>query len=286
MKKPLPFKIPKLTNTAIVFQIDKGAFYGQLHQHEECQISLILKGKGTLVVADAIHYYKAGDLIILGGQQPHVFRNDDQNGLMHTVFFSPLSFGDTFLELEEGQGVAAFYAFAKAGFRSNATADIYALFQHLHRAKGIHKLSYFLQLIAVLEVAKKQRLSTFIYDKKISEIDGQKMNAIFEYSLQHFSEPISLTTIADIAAMSPNAFCKYFKKRTNKTYFQFLTEMRIAHSCKLLRDRPELGIAGISEASGFQTLSHFNRNFKKLLDVSPSTYRKNQLLHHQGRPLY
>lgn len=229
------------------------------------------------MVADAVHYYKSGDLIILGGQQPHVFRNDDENGRMHSVFFSPTSFGATFINLEEGKGVASFYAFAKAGFKLKTTSSLTALFEHLSRVKGIYKLSYFLQLIAVLQVAKKEQLSSFVYQKKISEIDGQKMNAIFEYSLQHFAESITLQQIAAIAAMSPNAFCKYFKKRTNKTYFQFLTEMRIAHSCKLLRDKPEMGIAAISEASGFQTLSHFNRKFKSVQGRSPSRYRDKEL---------
>jgi AraC-like DNA-binding protein/quercetin dioxygenase-like cupin family protein len=272
--KALPFKIPKPSNTAIIFQVDKGSFYGQLHQHEELQISLIQKGRGTLVVADAIHHYQEGDLLILGGNQPHVFRNENTQGIMHTVFYSPLSFGKTFLDLEEGKGVGDFYSFAKAGFKIKASPDIYALFEYLTKAKGIHRLSYFLQLIAILKVAKRETLSSFVYGKKISEIDGQKMNAIFDYSLEHFSEPIYLAEVAKVAAMSPNAFCKYFKKRTNKTYFQFLTEVRLEHACKLLRNNHELSVVHISEAAGFQTLSHFNRKFRQYKMCAPSTYRK------------
>jgi AraC-like DNA-binding protein/quercetin dioxygenase-like cupin family protein len=272
--KALPFKIPKPSNTAIIFQIDKGSFYGQLHQHEELQISLIQKGRGTLVVADAIHYYQEGDLLILGGNQPHVFRNENAHGMMHTVFYSPLSFGKTFLDLEEGKGVGDFYAFAKAGFKIKASPDIISLFEFMSKAKGIHRLSYFLQLIAILKVVKRETLSSFVYGKKISEVDGQKMNAIFDYSLQNFSEPIYLAEVAEVAAMSPNAFCKYFKKRTNKTYFQFLTEVRIEHACKLLRNHHDLSIVDISEAAGFQTLSHFNRKFKQYKMCSPTSYRK------------
>ena len=73
--------------------------------------------------------------------------------------------------------------------------------------------------------------------------------------------------------MSTNGFCKYFKKRTNKTYFQFLTEIRITKACTLLKENPELSIAAIAELSGFQTLSHFNRKFKYYKKVSPSIYR-------------
>jgi AraC-like DNA-binding protein/quercetin dioxygenase-like cupin family protein len=272
--KALPFKIPKPSNTAIIFQVDKGSFYSQLHQHEELQISLIIKGRGTLIVADAVHHFEEGDLLILGGHQPHVFRNENDQGIMHSVFYSPLSFGKTFLDLEEGKGVGAFYTFAKAGFKIKSTSDIAAIFEHLARAKGIHRLSYFLQLIAVLKVARRETLSSFVYGKKISEVDGQKMNAIFDYSLQHFSETVYLEQIAKVASMSPNAFCKYFKKRTNKTYFQFLTEVRIEHACKLLRNNHEISILNISEAAGFQTLSHFNRKFRQYKMCSPSIFRR------------
>lgn len=275
--KALPFKIPKPSNTAIIFQIDEGTFYGQLHQHEELQISLIQKGRGTLLVADTFHHYEEGDLLVLGGNQPHVFRNENTEGLMHSVFYSPLSFGHTFLALEEGKGVGDFYAFAKAGFKVKATPDISALFAFMAKAKGIHRLSYFLQLLAILKVARRETLSSFVYGKKISEVDGQKMNDIFEYSLEHFSETVYLEDVSKVAAMSPNAFCKYFKKRTNKTYFQFLTEIRLEHACKLLRNHSDTSVADISAAAGFQTLSHFNRKFRQHKKCSPTVFRKMSL---------
>ena len=54
--KVLPFKIPKPEKDAFVFQIDDDeAFYDKLHQHEEIQLSYIVKGKGTLIVGDAIN---------------------------------------------------------------------------------------------------------------------------------------------------------------------------------------------------------------------------------------
>ncbi len=271
--KVLPFKIPKPSNTAIVFQVDAGQFYGQLHQHEELQISIIQQGKGTLLIADTIHHFQEGDVFVIGGQQPHVFRNEQADALMHTIFFSPHSFGDSFLDLEEGKGVGEFYAFAKAGFKTTTTTELTTTFKALSKSEGLIRLSYFLQLIDLLKNCDSEPISSFIYDKKISEADGKKLHRIFEYSLQHFSEPIQLEEIAHIAAMSTNGFCKYFKKRTNKTYFQFLTELRISHACKLLKENTTLPIADVAELSGFQTLSHFNRKFKLHKKMSPRTYK-------------
>tara|TARA_R110000868_G_scaffold99603_5_gene274066 strand:+ start:938 stop:1168 length:231 start_codon:yes stop_codon:yes gene_type:complete len=74
--------------------------------------------------------------------------------------------------------------------------------------------------------------------------------------------------------MTKNAFCKYFKKRTNKTYIQFLNELRIEHASQLLRKSIEQPIAEISELSGFNNLSNFNRQFKNIKGHSPSFARK------------
>ena len=272
--KVLPFKIPKPSNTAIIFQVDRGEFYGQLHQHQELQISHIIKGNGTLLIADTIHHFQEGDVFVIGGQQPHVFRSEDTDALMHTVFFNPASFGNSFLDLEEGKGVQEFYAFAKAGFKTIATQDLISTFKAIAQEEGLSRLAHFLLLIELLTQSEYTPVSSFVYPKKISEADGKKLHRIFEYSLQNFPKPIQLEDIAHIAAMSTNGFCKYFKKRTNKTYFQFLTEIRIKQSCKLLKEQPELPIAVIAELSGFQTLSHFNRKFKLYRNTSPSTYRR------------
>ena len=74
--------------------------------------------------------------------------------------------------------------------------------------------------------------------------------------------------------MTPNAFCRYFKQRTNKTYFTFLNEIRIERACKLLRDK-ECLITEVAEKSGFKYISNFNRKFKEIVGKSPSDYRSN-----------
>ncbi len=59
--KVLPFKIPKPERDALIYQEDRASvFYDKFHQHEEIQISIILEGKGTLIVGDTINYYNEG----------------------------------------------------------------------------------------------------------------------------------------------------------------------------------------------------------------------------------
>ena len=74
--------------------------------------------------------------------------------------------------------------------------------------------------------------------------------------------------------MNKNSFCRYFKKRTNKTFFQFLIEIRIDNASKLITSSPDLSIAMISEQCGFGTIANFNRKFKEIKGVTPTDYRR------------
>lgn len=89
--KIFPFKIPKQLNQNLVVQVDQGeSFYNKLHQHEEIQIAYIVKGQGKLIIADSIHPYKPGDIFVIGGNSPHLFKSMELNeGSSHmiSVFF-------------------------------------------------------------------------------------------------------------------------------------------------------------------------------------------------------
>ncbi|HEX9957475.1 MAG TPA: AraC family transcriptional regulator, partial [Fibrella sp.] len=89
----------------------------------------------------------------------------------------------------------------------------------------------------------------------------------------HFHESIKLDTVADLAGLTPSAFCRYFKVRTNKTFVDFVTEVRIGHACKLLINS-DLSISQIGYESGFRTMSNFNRQFRDVTGQTPSQYVK------------
>ena len=90
--KVFPFKISKPKDVVLIYQEDVGKnFYNKLHQHEEIQLSYILKGQGTLIVGNTINTYKQGDTIVIGGNLPHVFKSDTSTGKtskMFSLFFT------------------------------------------------------------------------------------------------------------------------------------------------------------------------------------------------------
>ena len=109
---------------------------------------------------------------------------------------------------------------------------------------------------------------------EVSAQDHERMQLIYKYVETNFQEEINLDQAAQLISMTVPAFCRYFKKLSNKTFIQFTNEFRIAHACRLLTDEDQ-SIAEVSFDSGFNNLSHFNKQFKKITGLSPRDYRRN-----------
>ena len=280
--KVLPFKILKPEKEALVYQEDrKENFYDQLHQHEEIQISLIVKGAGSLIVGDTINEYKENDILVIGDNIPHVFRSDisiSKESIMYTLFFTKTSFGKDFFNLADMHNIHDFFKGAEFGMKIiSQKPKIIKHFNKLKKQSKIERIASLLKIINFIIHSKKTALSSFVYKKKYTNDEGKRMRNVFKYAMENFHEPIALENVAEKANMSKNAFCRYFKKRTNKTFFQFLIEIRIENACKLLNNNKGLSISSISELCGFQNITNFNRKFKELKGIPPSHYRS-QLL--------
>ncbi|MEL1239577.1 AraC family transcriptional regulator [Flavobacterium flavipallidum] len=276
--KVLPFKIPKPEKEALIYQEDIGPiFYDKLHQHEEIQISYILKGRGTLIIGDSINEYKEEDILVIGENIPHVFRTDQNSSSsseMLTLFFTKNSFGKDFFSLNDLSDVDDFFKKSEYGMKVLTKKEkIALLFFKLRNQNKIQRISSLLKILNHIVLAQTNSLSSFVSRKKYTEDEGRRMNDVFNFAISSFDKAITLEEVAEKANMTKNAFCRYFKKRTNKTFFQFLIEIRIENACKMLHHNKDLSISTISELSGFQDIANFNRKFKELKGISPSQFR-------------
>ena len=276
--KVLPFKIPKPEKEALVYQEDhEVVFYDKLHQHEEIQISYIIKGSGSLIVGDTINEYSQDDVLIIGENIPHVFRSDleaSPTSVMFSLFFTKKSFGKDFFKLTDLTNIQKFFDESELGLKVlSKQKKLQKYFLKLKKQNKIQRIASLLSILNILSLAEKQPLSSFVYHKKYTDDEGKRMNDVFQFALEHFQDQVSLDLIAEKANMSKNAFCRYFKKRTNKTFFQFLIEIRIEHACKLLYRNSDLSVSIIAELCGFQNIANFNRKFKEIKGLTPTQYR-------------
>lgn len=276
--KVLPFTIPKHTKDALILQEDlQDAFFGSLHQHPEYQISLVRNGSGNLIVGDGMSHFQSGDVVVLAGNLPHVF-----NGLatpgekthMQTIFFTRDGFGPEFFDTEELRSLKKFFENANLGFKvTDTSGQLQHLFDSIWKAPKLDRFLLFMQLLAQLNRSKHQLVAQTVTGRTYSENEGKRMRKVIEFTLKHYPEKITLDRISMEAAMTKNAFCKYFKGRTRKSYFTFLNEIRIERAQQLLQDEKELTIAEIAESCGFRNISNFNRTFRKIKGNRPSDHR-------------
>ncbi|HRP37610.1 MAG TPA: AraC family transcriptional regulator, partial [Candidatus Dojkabacteria bacterium] len=104
------------------------------------------------------------------------------------------------------------------------------------------------------------------------EVDINRSNLVYNYTLINFDKEISLREIASVCNLTPTYFCRYFKQMTNRTYNDFLTEVRIGHACRLLLEN-KLTTEFIGYECGFNNASNFFRQFRKLKGVTPLAYK-------------
>ncbi|TRZ45089.1 AraC family transcriptional regulator [Robertkochia solimangrovi] len=277
--KILPFKIPKPEQEALVYQEDSCFhFYDKLHQHDDIQISYIVSGEGSLVVGDTITDFMPNDILVIGENIPHVFKSHPESSsisVMQKLFFTRDSFGKDFFNISDMARLQSLLNESRHGIKIISDRDkLIPFFNELKNQNRIQRIASLLNILNIMISAEKQQLSKFTYRKKYSDDDGNRMNVVIDYTLKNFQEPFSLDKVAEKANMSKNAFCRYFKSKTNKTYFQFLIEVRIEYACRLLFKTNDLPISEISGLCGFPNIANFNRKFKDLKGTTPSNYRK------------
>jgi AraC-like DNA-binding protein len=281
--KVIPFSVPKTSKEAFRLQVDKLPYlYDKLHQHPETQIMLIEKGEGTLIAGDYVGRFSAGDLFLIGSGQPHVFRNDASyyttksklRAHAISLYFDEKYAGESFWQLDELQTVHRFLLNAGLGYRIEGIDNdpIREIIHNLVKYKGIEKLISFFQLLKLISESKKLiPLSVAPAQNKFSVMEGRRMNDILQFTFQESQRKIKIEEIAEVANLSAEAFCRYFKLRTRKTYTNFLNEVRVSNACKMLIEK-EKNVQEICYEVGFSNLSHFNRTFKKVTGKTPKAY--------------
>jgi AraC-like DNA-binding protein len=276
--KALPFTIPKHDSALLLFQRDQGkVFYDQFHQHEAIQISFVVSGEGELLAGDRIRRYKSGDAFIIGTYLPHLFKSDHSISIdseMISVFFSRADFS-RFMELDELSSMESLLNEMDLGiFLESNREEVRTMISQIESTSPLNRLSLFFSLLECIRNSNRVLLSSKLPRKMLSENEGMRMQRVMRFTLDSLVKQISLDEVAGLANMSPNAFCRYFKQRTNKSYFQFLVEIRIEHACTLLTNKVDLSISEVAESSGFQNLSNFNRRFKVEKGITPSQFRR------------
>jgi len=252
------------------------------HFHPEMELTYIQKSKGTRLVGDSIEEFSKNDLVLLGPNLPHIWQNPaGQKGSSEAIVIQfPLTLlNDSLQQLPEFAGIRQLFDQSKNGvcFSWETSEKVGQIMSKMVEIPPFDRLIALLNVLQLLANADGGRmLASHGYTHQVTIKDAEQMTLVFEYVRQHFGQPIRLETVAGLIHKTPPAFCRFFKRRSRKTFFEFVNEFRVGNASRLLIDT-QLSVTEICLQSGYSNIPHFNKQFKKITGRSPREFRKQHL---------
>ena len=263
-------------------------FYNPWHFHPELELTLVLKSYGQRQVGDSIENFYPGDLVLVGSNLPHVWKNDPvfinnghkDNAQAVVVKFAIDFAGKDFLNISEMKALkslltekAAYGVKLKGNLRDQIDAEM-RLIDQLTEDQRLVKV---IQLLVNISTSSEYTLLSSHFYKNETTRSNHRINKVLDYIMENYNGHLTLDELSGLTFMNKNAFCKFFKKSTGHTLFAVINKIRIDKACQLLRETDK-NVLQISLDVGFTNLSHFNRVFKKTTQLTPLNYRKHHNL--------
>lgn len=283
--KAVECRLPKEFDKSFIVFRERGCFFPvPWHYHPEYELVLVTRSTGRRMVGDHIGYFGCGDLVLMGPMLPHVWINDNEyiNGTNSegadaiVVQFVENFLGDRFFELPETEGLKKILSLSRFGLeiQGKTRSNIEQLMLQMPQSNGLQRLSILFSIFDLLSATKEYKvLSSPVFANNNTLQESDRFSNITEYIMRNFDGDISLNEVAAIANMATTTFCNFFKEHYRVTFMEYVTEIRIGHACKLLSDSSK-NIVEAAYESGFNNLANFNRQFKKLKNMTPSDYRR------------
>ena len=260
------------------------------HFHKEYELVLINKSQGTKFIGNNVFDFDEGDLTLIGSNIPHLFRNNEDYYSKNmklkasSIFIhSTKNFlGEDFFDIPEMKLVQRLLDKSSLALEIHGRTKSYII-RRLHEMNDQMPPQRLLSLMEILiRLSQSRELKPLLSNDFSANNNGdtEKINKVFEFIMKNYTKQIYVNEIASKLNMSVPSFSRYFKHHTRKTFTDYVTEIRIGYACRLLMEN-NLSISEISYKSGFDNLSNFYRQFKKITSIVPKEYR-NRFLRSAG----
>lgn len=267
-----------------VLKVNDPFFHPLWHYHPQYEIILIKEGTGNRYIGDSFSPFTEGEIILLGPNIPHVFRNDPEyflNGSKRTVKALVLYWSDKLpkyelFNLSEFKPIRELLHLSKRGLliKGESKKTVSRMLRNVVMENGIKRIIEFISMLNYIATkAEYEPLSSVGFSAIADEEEVNMFNKVFEYLLKNFSKSITLQEMVDLSNMSTSTFCRNFKKITNKTFITFLNEIRVGHASKLLIENKNKNISQVCFESGFNNLTNFYIQFHKFKKLSPIEFK-------------
>jgi AraC-like DNA-binding protein len=254
------------------------------HYHPELELVYIKKSTGTRFLGDSIKKFQEGDLVLIGENLPHMWQNDASyfapdsslSAEALVIHFDKNFAGVDFFRMPELTSIRELLEVARRGilFKSEIKYVAAKMMEQMLAASGFDRLIQFVQLLKTLaNESSREVLASPGFVSSFRREENRRLDKIYDFIINNFKEEITLEKVSGLAGMNTSSFCRYFKKSTDKTFSQYLNEVRIGFACRLLMEN-KYNVSETCYACGFNNISNFNRQFKSIVKMSPSEYAK------------
>lgn len=247
------------------------------HYHPEYELVYVEATTGIRHVGQHISSYMESDLVLIGPNIPHLnFDYGLKTEYRQIVVQLKQHFlGDAFKETPEFDAIQQLFERAIFGLSFSGVTKTLAA----EKLKYMRGLGHFEQLLCLLEI-----FQLLANSEEVTELNDQdtsvklflndkiRMGAIYQYIHAHYNETPDVNKVAASVHLSTPAFCRYFRKQTRMTFTEFVNQYRITQAKTLLLK--DLGVSETCYEVGFESVSYFNKLFKKLAGENPSAFRK------------
>jgi AraC-like DNA-binding protein len=252
----------------------------KVHSHKNFELNFISAGSGKRIVGNNISSYVQGDLVLLGPDIPHCWDviPSGEDGLYECIvthFYEDIIVSD-FFNIPELEKVVALLRSAGNGilFKGQGTIKVGEAIRKMVTLEGLER---YIQLLKVfnllLKIDERENLSLPSELPDEPDKNQAQINKIYSYVFNNIQSGIKLKEAAALVYMEPGSFCRYFKKKTNQTFMNYVKNVRIGIAAKLLAETDKQ-ITRICYECGYNNLANFNHYFKLIMKKTPSEYRK------------
>ncbi|MEO5995176.1 MAG: AraC family transcriptional regulator [Chitinophagaceae bacterium] len=259
------------------------------HYHPEIELVLLKRSAGTRIIGTSVENFTVNDVVLIGKNVPHAFLHDEKCLQKNNsrppealvIQFYETFLGKEFLELPEFKEIQHLFIMARQGLclTDEGKKKIIPLMEKMLHASSLGRILLLLEILKIMINKKFYRILISVgYVYQVKTEDERRINKIVDFTSKNYDHNIRIDDVAGIVNLTKESFCRYFKAQTHKTYLEFLIEYRINKACRMIIENQK-SIKEIGYSCGFDSLSNFHYQFKKIIKQSPLEYKYCTLNH-------
>jgi AraC-like DNA-binding protein len=247
-----------------------------VHHHPEFEINYVENATGTRIVGESVTPYNGVDLVMTGPNIYHSWQSETGGAeLVVTIQFQKDLLPANFQNKKLLTTIKEMLERSERGLEFGAdTIKLLApRIKSLINENGFNSFLDFLTILHEMSISNDQKiLCSQTFSPNMDMFKSRRIRMACDYISKNYQNKIMINDVALLIGMTNSSFCHFFKKRTGKSFVDYLNDVRIGHAAVQMIETTKT-ISEVCYNCGFNNVSNFNRFFKAKKGLTPSEFR-------------